>query len=578
MALSLQMHRQIFDLVPYGLVLHQMDGSFVEWNQTFLNITGYSADEFQTLPYPELIPEENELLFEALNITGKYGPYTKEYIHKKGHKIYVEIKSFVVISEDSKEFICSIVEEVTFNEKAEQVLKRAQALGNVGHWHLDLENNGLTWSDETYRIFGLRPQQFEATYDAFLERVYPDDRDNVNFAYNNSVEINQPYEIEHRVIRPSGEVRYVIERCEHYHNHAGDIVGSIGTILDITQRKLNEDALLTSKEKAEAANNAKIAFIANMSHELKTPLNAIIGFSENLKSDNTLEGMQLTQVNNIHFSGKHLLVMINDILDTSKIESGKMKIECVDFNILDTLRGVSDMMLFQAESAKLTCKLNIKSGIPAFIRTDEAKIKQVLLNLLSNAIKFTKEGSVSLTVWSSNFDNDLTLNIMVEDTGCGIKNEMLEDIFKPFFQNDNIDKVEGGTGLGLSITKKILELLNGTISVESEFGIGTKFSVAIPITIVEGFDEKFLPETNSIIEHKSVNIKENKSNYLIINDLPKETLKAILESAKIGHRPGLNNELNKIKNDHTEAYNYFFNLAKNYQFDEIVDLIGVECD
>lgn len=248
---------------------------------------------------------------------------------------------------------------------------------------------------------------------------------------------------------------------------------------NIVERKETENALIHAKLLAEKSNRIKSEFLANMSHELRTPLNSIIGFSQllNVQTFGDLNEKQIGYVANIHKSGKHLLELINDILDISKIESGNMKYEPDKINLLQTMDEV--ITLVEPISRSKSIEFESSMDIGNFeIYADKTKIKQILLNLLANAIKFTdKNGKVTVC---SKIVND-KIDIAVSDTGIGIPAEKLEDIFNPFKQLDSsYNRKYEGTGLGLSIVKRYVEMHNGDLRVESEVGKGSTFTVRLP--------------------------------------------------------------------------------------------------
>lgn len=488
MQLSQKGYEALFQTAPVGICITTLDSRFVMVNEMLQQMTGYSVDELEKLSLDELTPteyrESDILAKKALKEQGSFNAYEKELFHKNGHRIHILYHGRLYTDDSGKNYISSTIQDITYSKKSQEVLKKAQELGHIGHWHLDLLNNELSWSDETYRIFGLKPQEFEATYEAFVERIFPDDRDAVNLAYSQSVEKNASYQIEHRVIRPDQTVKHVIERCEHYHDKNGKIIGSIGTVLDITDTKQTEAALIEAKERAEAANIAKSAFIANVSHELRTPMNAILGFSQKIASDPALPEKLRSSVEIINRSGEHLLEMINDILDMSKIESGKMKLTMAPFNLVESIEAMFQLMKYQAVQKELECHIHVCDKIPKYIVSDEHKIRQVLINIIGNAIKFTDKGSVTISFESlpiNSSDDKFMLHITVADSGRGIEPAMLKEIFKPFIQNDGLHKVEEGTGLGLAISERIVKLLKGTITVQSEVGKGSTFDIKIPV-------------------------------------------------------------------------------------------------
>lgn len=583
MELDDQIFKQLFKNAPMGMALNTMDGTFLQCNQKILDITGYTKKELFELSYLDLTPKEYEEVEKKLLLSLKdadlYGPYEKEYYHKKGYRVDVLLNGIKVKDENGQDCIWSIVQDISKSKKAEKVLNKAQELGNIGHWYLDLLNNSLQWSDETFRIFGLKPQEFDATYEAFVERIYEDDREAVSSAYANSLETDEAYQIEHRVIRPDGEVRYVIERCEHYHSKEGGIIGSIGTVLDVTERKRNEDELLKAKEKAEAASIAKSAFLASMSHELRTPLNAILGFSKRMSKDESTCSKNKEYLNIINSSGEHLLNIINDILDMSKIESGNMRVDSKPFNIIKLIKNTTALMSVQAEEKDLACQLNLEEDFPEYIVSDKVRIKQVLINIIGNAIKFTDSGYINLSVYIKDIDNKADskmIYIDIRDTGHGIEDCMLEEIFKPFIQNDGVKKVEGGTGLGLAISNNIVKLLGGELKVSSEVGVGTEFHISIPIKLAKEEEILLLPkeETNSDIEidEESKNINNKSTEEVTLDGVSKETIDSIIDAARIGSRMVIQDELKKIKTNE-KLHSLLERLNNNYNFNEIVETL-----
>jgi len=265
---------------------------------------------------------------------------------------------------------------------------------------------------------------------------------------------------------------------------------------DITDHKRIEEELRQAKEAAEAANIAKSIFLANMSHELRTPLNVILGFTQVMARDPSLKSEQREDLQTIQRSGDHLLSLINDILDLSKIEAGRFTLEETEFDLIALLDSLRSMFIHGASSKKLKLYFNIAPEVPHFIIADAQKLRQVLLNLLSNALKFTNQGSITLTVrqLEGTFHNKQATKLLfhVTDTGVGIATEELDSIFDAFVQAQAGKKSGNGTGLGLTISRKLLELMKGEISVTSTPGQGTTFTFTIPIRPTTGVN--FQPE------------------------------------------------------------------------------------
>jgi len=359
-----------------------------------------------------------------------------------------------------------------FNEQ----LNNAQKISKIGNWDLDLLTNNIYWSDEIYNIFEIDKELFDANYEAFLNAIHPDDLEMVNETYKKSLQTQEPYSIEHRLLMSDGRIKYVKENCKSEFNENGIPNKSSGTIQDITEQKLAELQTIEARKKAEDANKAKSEFLANMSHEIRTPMNAVIGLSEMLNQMN-LKNEEKELVEKINSSSKILLGIINDILDYSKIEAGKLQLEEKAFSINNICSSL--WVMFEQKIKEKEVKLIIEedSNLPSLIVSDELRLTQVLTNLISNALKFTQTGEVKVSIsLKRKLDSSTALiSFCVKDSGIGITKEQLSKLFVPFSQADSsTTRKYGGTGLGLVITKNIIQALGGDIEINSKKNIGTE--------------------------------------------------------------------------------------------------------
>ena len=316
----------------------------------------------------------------------------------------------------------------------------------------------------------------------------------------------------------------------------------IGLLQDLTERKLTEQAIISAKEAAEEANKAKSEFLSNMSHELRTPLNGVLGYAQILQNDQQVTHEQMESLDAIKSCGHHLLTLINDVLDLSKIESGNMEFNITAVDLPKLIKGVYDMVLHRAAAKGVKLDLLIQDGLPRGIKTDATKLRQVLVNLLGNAVKFTHKGTISLHVMEACESKEngkeqqkeqRSICFTVADTGIGIPEEKQQSIFDAFKQaKDGMDA--GGTGLGLAISQRLIQEMGGTkIKLESSHGEGSVFSFSLPL--IEVSDEELLVPQNDNYDDAAIpKLPENlKITALIVDDraINRDILKRLLQAS-----------------------------------------------
>lgn len=379
--------------------------------------------------------------------------------------------------------------------RSEAFLKRAQAVSRTGHWSLDITHNLLEWSDETYRIFGVELGT-RLTLEAFLDCVHPEDVEAVQESWVRALR-GEPYRLVHRV-RAEIEELWVEERAEMEFDEAGNAVSAIGIVQDITERITTQKALdgyrlhledlvasrtqelKAAKEAAEVASQAKSVFLSNMSHEICTPMNAILGFAHLLKRE-PLSTTQRNQLDKLTGAARHLLQVINDVLDLSKIESTRILLENIDFEPARVVDDVCAMMAGRMAGSDVQLIVDL-DHVPAMLRGDGLRFSQILLNLVSNAVKFTERGRIAIVGRIVAEDGEtVRVRMEVRDTGIGLTREQISRLFRAFEQaDDSTTRRFGGTGLGLAISKRLAELMGGTLGVESRPGEGSTFHFEVP--------------------------------------------------------------------------------------------------
>ncbi|MBR4329004.1 MAG: PAS domain-containing protein, partial [Candidatus Riflebacteria bacterium] len=361
-------------------------------------------------------------------------------------------------------------------------------------------------SSEIINIIGVAPSDFLVGNKSYYDFIYPNDVEFVKKSIAEASNNRQHFDIEYRVVGRNKEILWVNERGHMAFDQDGKPLWIDGTIADVTARreataKLNESLYELEKanaelklqteianqfaEEARIADETKSLFLANMSHEIRTPMNAIIGMSGLLKETEQTE-IQKKYTDIICSSSENLLALINDILDYSKMEAGKMHFENIRFNLSDCVEDVVKMLAIRAAQKNLKLRSHIDDDVPLLLKGDPYRLRQVIINLVSNAIKFTDMGSVDIFVSLGEiYGEDALLKFVVADTGIGIEKKDISRLFNIFVQADgSTARKYGGTGLGLAISKQIVEHFNGKIGVESEFGKGSEFWFTSRFTIV----------------------------------------------------------------------------------------------
>lgn len=380
-------------------------------------------------------------------------------------------------------------QEVDFHTRQ---LLNAQKLASLGTLLWDARAEHVTWSEEVFHILGLDPDKDELSMDVYLSAVHPNDRndiaDYISEALAEGLSLERRYEIRHRIVRPSGEVRWVHGVSEALPNEDGAPVFLLGTVQDETDQVLlnksleaKQKELESAKEAAEIASEAKTYFLAMMSHEIRTPLNGVLGTLSLLQDQHMSEQAHRLVSSGLQ-SGENLRILLNDIVDLSKLEAGKIDLEVFSFSLDDLLQDIIAFWRPNVEAKGLTIELGEQVELPPFLLSDPARIRQILNNYISNAIKFTNAGGIHIDLSVDEITKPPVLILTVHDTGIGIETEDTSKLFKNFSQIMQGDRSQViGAGLGLAISKKLAQILDGDVGVKTVPGQGSSFWLQIPL-------------------------------------------------------------------------------------------------
>lgn len=388
-------------------------------------------------------------------------------------------------------------------------------------------------NDEIEKLTGYHRDDFMSNKVSLLDLYHPDEKEELRFRIDEALHNRKPYKVTCRIRRKDGNYVWIEEYGEGIIIN-NEVAYIEGVLINITERKVAEEAVI-AKELAESSNKAKSEFLANMSHEIRTPLNGIIGFS-NLLLNSDLTEIQKQHLETVNQSASTLLDVVNDILDISKIEAGKLIINNEKTSLHTIINQCIDMMKFMAHQKNLELIVNIHNEVHCAIWVDEMRLKQILQNLLNNAIKFTQKGQIELEVSSTNInDSSSKIKFSVKDTGIGIKKGNKKKILEAFTQEDNsTTRNYGGTGLGLTITNSLLKLMNSKLEIESETNVGSTFSFELDLksefcnnhlnTDKHNFKKALIIEDNQTV---STLIKNMLQNFTIEADIYKNNFENI---------------------------------------------------
>ena len=506
-----QAANRIADETPAMVWTTTADKSCEHFNRKYLDFTGFSLEECQDGGWMSAIhPDDREEAVEiCMQNFDAHTPFRHRHRLRRHDGVYRHVedagsptfdddgnfKGFVGVYTDLSEALAS---EARATELAER-LGIATEAAQIGVWDRDVRSGKTYWDGLMAEIFGIElPEDSCVNFETWRSLVHKDDVEDAVRNFEIAIEGKREFDTVYRIDHSDLGVRYIRACAQIIRDFDGNAIRVIGVNWDVTSQQEREADIRAAMESAEEANRAKSTFLATMSHEIRTPLNGIIGFTQ-LLLDSDPPATLKPLAHPILAGGESLLAIINDILDYSKIEAGHVDLERLNFSVETILYETVELLGPKASEKQLTVNLNISPTLPNRVIGDPNRIRQIIVNLLSNAIKFTSEGEITIDARARPIiGGRAAVSVSVIDTGIGIPPEKRPSLFEPFNQLDaSTNRRFGGTGLGLAISKRLVNAMDGELTVKSEPGEGTTFKVSLPL-ILATEDVEFAPMAKSV--------------------------------------------------------------------------------
>ncbi len=486
--------RSMFEQGAIGIVMSSLDGFFLQVNQNFCELVGYSQAELLNLSYVDITYRDDQpeqlVQWHSL-LAGEIANYSQEkcYVRKDGSLVWVKVTiSLMRDPIGTPQYAVGLIQDINNSKKSEEFLHHSEE-----QFRALVENSPdiIARYDKELRFLYVNPAMGQATGivpEMFIGKRHQDLKLSAAKCtlWNEAIQAvfltGQEQVFEFDFVTPNG-LRFYQSRLVPEFNREKKIASVLSVSRDITERQQAEAELQEAKQVADLANRTKSDFLTNISHELRTPLNGILGYAQILKQDENLLGRQQNSLNIIYQCGIHLLTLIDDILDLSKIESQQTELYFTEFNFENFLNTLVELFQMRAQQKGILFSYESLYPLPKVIVADEKRLRQVLINLLSNAVKFTDLGGVTFKVCLAENNSEklskdsfnVKIRFQVEDTGIGINSSHFEEIFLPFCQVGDRSRFIEGTGLGLAISQKLVKFMGTSIQVRSTLGKGSIF-------------------------------------------------------------------------------------------------------
>lgn len=532
---SEERNRLIMNSALNAIITINTKGEITFWNNQAEVIFGWQREEvigkkLDEIIIPEIHKDGHKLGMKKFMETGE-GPVLNKQLelpalHKNGNEFPVEI-SITPIQQNNETIFCSFIQDISERKKAESNLKFQEEkfrniIANMNLGLMEVDNNEIAkYVNQSFlEISGYEESELLGKKPSSLFFTWDDNEFITTKIENRKKGLSEIYQVP--IKNKRGELRWWAISAAPNYDDKGNQIGSIGIHLDITSQKKLELELEKEKVKAEEASKAKEAFLANMSHEIRTPLNAIIGFLRELSKQQLTE-IQKIYIENSTIASKHLLAIINNILDISKIEAKEMVLDQEDFSLKKSIKNVVTVLQPKATKNGIEIITNWDKKIAKALVGDSLRLEQILFNLIGNAIKFTANGEITITTKLVHENTSgQQISISIKDTGIGMDAEFVANIFKKFSQEDKkTTRKFGGTGLGMAITKELINLMDGSITIESQKNIGTTITIILNLPKGEGDFEEVNVIINEAINLEGIKVllaEDNEMNRMVVQN------------------------------------------------------------